>query len=81
MANALQLSAQCPTNRLSSLPEYEFFPARVIRQQPQTQQTPRFLGMQCLVRDHQTWERRIDLIPSKNFRGYPRPRKYFYTKI
>ena len=35
----------------------------------------------CLIPDHQTWERRIDLIPSKNFRGYPRPWKYFTRKF
>ena len=51
--------------------------------QPQTQQTvrtPRFLGVHSLIPHHQTWERRIDLIPSKYFHGCPRPRKYFYMK-
>ena len=37
--------------------------------------------MRNFVQDHQTWERRIDLIASKYFRGCPRPRKNFYTKI
>ena len=36
--------------------------------------------MHSLVPDHQTWERRINLIPSKYFRGCPRPQIYFKVK-
>ena len=81
MANTF---AQCPINRLSLLPQYvptEFFgslsrasssPTAAWQQQTQqTVRTPHFLGVCSLVPDHQTWERRIDLMPSKNFRGYP----------
>ena len=80
MANALQLSAQCPINRMSLLPQYvptEFFgslsrasssPTAAWQQQTQqTVRTPYFLGVRSLVPDHQTWERRIDLMPSKIF--------------
>ena len=35
----------------------------------QTVRTPRFLDMRSLVPDNQTWERRIDLIPSNIFVG------------
>ena len=59
-------------------PSSVLFPARVVRQQlrgsherSKTVRTPRFLGVRSLVPDHQTWERRIDLIVSKNFHGYP----------
>ena len=61
MANALQLSAQCPINRLSLLPQYvptAFFgslsrvsSSQTAAWQPRTQQTvrtPHFLGMRSL---------------------------------
>ena len=39
-----------------------------------------FLGMCSLIPDNWTWKCRIDLIPSKNFHGYPKPQKYLNLK-
>ena len=42
--------------------------------------TPCFLGMRSLIPDHQIWECKINLISSKNFRGYSGPQKKNFDK-